>query len=116
MTDKEALELLSRRINSGDGDRVALLDEIASQVAATGQPRLAHLLRKVRNLTGSPHFDEALADFTAALNEASESPVDDPAVPEATRDELYEMAKQAAIPGRSSMTKKELADALEQTT
>jgi hypothetical protein len=30
----------------------------------------------------------------------------------ATRDELYEMAKKADVPGRSSMTKDELADAL----
>ena len=31
-----------------------------------------------------------------------------------TRDELYEMAKKADVPGRSSMTKDELADALRQ--
>jgi hypothetical protein len=32
------------------------------------------------------------------------------------RDELYERAKQADIPGRSTMTKQTLADALEETT
>jgi hypothetical protein len=29
-----------------------------------------------------------------------------------TRDELYERAKEADVPGRSSMTKEQLADAL----
>jgi hypothetical protein len=119
-----------------------------------------HLLQKVRNLTGSPHFDEAVNAFVAAvkhhvdeeendvlpalqqavdaatlerlgaafakdratvLQRAGFDQGDDPsAVPgedaadltEATRDELYEMAKQADIPGRSSMNKDELARAL----
>jgi hemerythrin superfamily protein len=35
---------------------------------------------------------------------------------DATRDELYELAKQADIPGRSTMTKQELADALRRNT
>jgi hypothetical protein len=35
---------------------------------------------------------------------------------EATRDELYEMAKEADIPGRSSMKKDDLAEALREQT
>jgi hypothetical protein len=103
------LESLIKQVASGDGDRAALLDEMTGEVA---EPRLAHLLRKARNLTGSPHFDAAFADFTAAAG-AGQPPAEPPAAG-ATRDELYEMAKEADIPGRSSMTKQELADALRQ--
>ncbi len=35
--------------------------------------------------------------------------------PELSRDELYEKAKQADVPGRSSMTKEELAHAVDKS-
>jgi len=112
MAKTESLASLIGEVTAGDGDRMALLDKMAARVT---DPRLAHLLRKARNLTGSPHFDEAFADFTTAAG------VGDPAgatgsADNATRDELYGLAKEADIPGRSTMTKQELADALEETT
>lgn len=45
---------------------------------------------------------------------AAEKPADTPELAEATRDELYQMARDADIPGRSSMTKSELAEALQE--
>ena len=111
MAEKPSLATLTRQVTAGADDRAALLDKIEAQV---DDPRLAHLLRKARNLTGSPHFDEAFADFTAAA-EGGEPASATTSATGATRDELYERAKQAQIPGRSSMTKQELADALEAT-
>jgi hemerythrin superfamily protein len=57
-------------------------------------------------------FDRARRELLGAAARATtvELPAD------ATRDELYEMAKKADIHGRSSMTKQELADALRDNT
>ena len=49
---------------------------------------------------------EVVAETGTAPAAATSDPAD------ATRDELYERAKEADIPGRSAMTKQELADAL----
>jgi hypothetical protein len=111
MAETPSLATLTRQITAGADDRAALLDTIAAQV---DDPRLAHLLRKARNLTGSPHFDEAFADFTAAA-EGGEPATAAASAGGASRAELYERAKQAQVPGRSTMTKQELADALEET-
>lgn len=110
MAESPSLAALTHQLTAGAGDRAALLDQLAPHV---DDPRLAHLLRKARNLTGSPHFDEAFADFTAAAGAGEPATA---AAAGATRDELYELAKQADIPGRSTMTKQELADALEENT
>lgn len=50
------------------------------------------------------------AEAEAATGTAPAAATGDPA--DATRNELYERAKEADIPGRSAMTKQELADAL----
>jgi hemerythrin-like domain-containing protein len=186
--DHRLLEDLFAQLQAGKGDRQKLVDEITARLTAhaeaeeqqvypaikkadpgeadgvdhayTEHAQAMHLLRKVRNLTGSPHFDEAVNAFVAAvkhhvdeeesdvlpalqravdaatlerlgaaftedraaiLRRAGFDPGDDlGAVPgddatdltAATRDELYEMAKQAHIPGRSSMNKDELIRAL----
>jgi len=112
MAETPSLATLTRQIAAGGDDRAALLDKMAAQI---DDPGLAHLLRKARNLTGSPHFDEAFADFTAAAEGGGPAGAT-ASTTGASRDELYERAKQAQIPGRSSMTKQELADALEETT
>lgn len=199
------MEALFERVMAGDGDRTALIDEISAMLTAHAraeelevypairradpdeEPEVAHaydehheaehLLRSVRNLVASPHFEEAFAAFVAAvshhveeeekeilpaLREAVDEPtlgrlgeafrrergailaeltptairkppvrkppvrkppagkagngrpakVSGPPV-DATRDELYELAKQADIQGRSTMTKQELAEALQ---
>ena len=201
--DHRAMEALFEKARSGDGDRTALLDEITTRLTAHARaeeqkvyPAITqadpaeedevehandehheaeHLLRNARNLTASPHFDEAFTAFVAAVNHHVEGEEQEilPALrdavdtatlrklgtafeqtrttlvaeltatagskpkarggtptrrtatkrptaakrqpaPDATRDELYELAKNADIPGRSSMTKQELADALRQ--
>jgi hemerythrin superfamily protein len=180
--DHRAMEALFDQVLAGKGDRVALVAEITARLTAHARaeehevyPALEqadpaeqdevehahhehheaeHLLRKARNLTATPHFEEAFAAFVAAVKhhvdeEESEvlpalrEAVDDitlltlgeafervraellgqpvtadaqpAAVADATRDELYDMAKQADIAGRSNMNKQELAEALEAT-
>ncbi|GAA3285537.1 hemerythrin domain-containing protein [Dactylosporangium vinaceum] len=94
--DHRAMEELFDRVRSGTGDRVALLNEVAVRLTAharaeeqevypaieRSQPdgdeevghaidehhEAEHLLRSARNLTGSPHFDEAFAAFVAAVD------------------------------------------------
>ncbi|MFI5914437.1 hemerythrin domain-containing protein [Dactylosporangium sp. NPDC051541] len=93
--DHRAMEELFDRVRSGTGDRVALLNEVAVRLTAharaeeqevypaveqagpEGDDEVEHafdehheaeyLLRAARNLTGSPHFDEAFAAFVAAV-------------------------------------------------
>jgi hemerythrin superfamily protein len=173
--DHREMEALFARVGSGEGDRRALLVEIAGRLDAHARaeelevyPAIAknrpaaepgiqhaehehheaeHLLRKARNLVDTAHFDEAFTAFVAAVKHhveeeetevlpALRAAVDEetllrigmafeearqgllgepePADPltGATRDELYERAKAADIPGRSGMTKDELAQAL----
>jgi hemerythrin superfamily protein len=205
--DHRAMEELFNKVMSGDGDRVALLDEITVRLTAHARAEeqevyptikqadpgegdevehaydehheAEHLLHSARNLTASPHFDEAFAAFVAAVKhhveeeeqevlpalrdavdaatlrslgaafeKAREALVAEfAAVPsgtaktsraarkptnagrnaaagrkrtsgkpaaDATRDELYDLARKADIPGRSGMTKQQLADALQQ--
>lgn len=186
--DHRLLERLFEQLQGGRGNRRALVEEITARLTAHAQAEekqvypaikkagpaeaeevdhayeehdeAMHLLQKVRNLIDSPHFDEAVTAFVAAVKhhvEEEETEVlpalrqavdaatlerlgaafaDDRAthlrrtglnVPddtdtsdadgaddlaEATRDKLYEMAKEADIPGRSSMNKNELSQAL----
>jgi hemerythrin superfamily protein len=181
--DHRTLERLFTRLQAGKGDRRALVDEIAARLTAHSHaeeqhvyPALRdtapvdadtvdhayhehaeadHLLTKVRNLIDSPHFDQALDEFVAAVKhhvEEEESEVlpalgksvdkttleqlgdafhraraeqlrqtryndhdtasDTGDLTDATRDELYELAKQADITGRSSMNKDQLTQAL----
>jgi hemerythrin superfamily protein len=186
--DHRLVEHLFAQLQAGKGDRQELADEITARLTAHAQAEeqqvypaikkadpgeadevdhayaehaeAMHLLRKVRNLTGSPHFNEAVNAFVAAvkhhieeeerdvlpaLREAVDTATlerlgaafakdraavlrrmgfdagaDLGAVPgdrasdltQATREELYEMAKRADIPGRSSMNKDELGRAL----
>jgi hemerythrin superfamily protein len=183
VSDHQRLERLFVRIESGEGDRRALVDEVVARFRAHSRaeetevyPEIAdlstaeeveidhaehehqeaeHLLKKVHNLVESPHFEQALADFVRAVRHhveeeehevlpalrqavdaatlrrlgtqfeqarakhlkaagyGADAPADDGAeLAEATREELYEMAKQADIPGRSAMRKDELAEAL----
>jgi hemerythrin superfamily protein len=182
--DHRLLEGLFAQLQAGKGDRAALVTEVAARLTAHSRAEeeevypaiknvardkqrdvdhayeehqeAEHLLRKVENLIGSPHFDEALEEFVAAVKhhvEEEESQVlpalekavdagalrrlgetfeqsraeelrragyDEPGdadaiapdLHNATRDELYALARQADIPGRSSMNKEELARAL----
>ena len=124
-TDRQAVEKLFTQLKAGQGDRRALVDEITARLCDH------HLLNKVRNLIGSPHFHTALDDLIAAVTHHVDQEQADEAEEEAeeeeaaestsrstattsdpTRDQLYEMAKQADIPGRSTMTKDKLAQAL----
>jgi hemerythrin superfamily protein len=185
--DHRILEGLFEQLKAGKGDRRALVEEIFARLTAHAHAEerevypsilradpqereevhhayqehheAEHLLKKVQNLIESPHFDQALTEFIAAvkhhvqeeetevlpalqkavdpatlqrlgatferartgeLREAgfareadaaiAGKPADDLA--EATRDQLYDMAKKADIPGRSSMNKAELTKAL----
>jgi hemerythrin superfamily protein len=181
--DHRALEALFGQVTAGEGDRVALIEQITARLTAHARAEEAevypaivqaqpseddevehahdehheaeHLLRKARNLTASPHFEEAFEAFVAAVRHHVEEeeqqilpalrkavdtatleqlgtafeqtrgqllgaePVtaaggDDNAedLEQATKTELYQMAKDAEIPGRSTMTKDELAQAL----
>jgi hemerythrin superfamily protein len=209
--DHRLLEDLFSSLGSGDGDRRALIAEVTARLTAhayaeeehvypaitRAEPderpavghayrehqEAVHLLRKVRNLVDSPHFEQALDEFVAAvrhhveeeettvlpalaravdadtlerLGEAFEGARRDrleaagideggtrtggdarpagpphrgrsgggdggragngkaspPDLKNASRDELYELARRADIPGRSSMNKTELARAL----
>jgi hypothetical protein len=188
--DHRLLDGLFQQLQAGEGDRRTLVDEAAARLAAHARaeeeevyPAISraapaeegevehaydehdealHLLLKVVNLVGSPHFDQALGELvgavrhhveeeetevlpalrnavdgetlerlgaafarvrTEALREAGiaetsaptgSGPADD--LEDATRADLYEMAKEADIPGRSSMKKEELAEALRDQT
>ncbi|HEV7823656.1 MAG TPA: hemerythrin domain-containing protein [Mycobacteriales bacterium] len=184
--DHRLLEGLFGKLQAGEGDRRALVGEVVARLTAHAraeerevypaitradpeeEPEVEHaydehkeaehLLVKVRNLVGSDHFEQALAEFveavrhhveeeedevlpalrdavdeatleelgaafaktraeelrTAGLEEGAagaETPAPD-GLEHATRDELYEKAKEADIPGRSGMKKDELAEAL----
>jgi hemerythrin superfamily protein len=184
-TDHRLMEQLFDQLKAGAGDRSALVTEIAARLTAHARaeetevyPVIAkaagereeiehgtfehleaeHKLRKVANLIGSPHFDQALDEFIAAVNhhvQEEESEIlpalekvtdkktreklgaaferarldelgttghEDPPsasprhdgedLASATRDELYEKARDADIPGRSGMTKDDLIAAL----
>jgi len=184
--DHRLVESLFQRLQDDEGDRRALVDEVAARLTAHARaeeeevyPALTradpdeedevehayhehdeavHLLLKVVNLVESPHFRQALTELVdavrhhveeeesevlpalrdavdretldrlgeafarvraEALREAGVEDVRPPSGPapagqleDATRDELYDLAKEAEIPGRSSMKKDELAEAL----
>jgi hemerythrin superfamily protein len=180
--DHRALEALFDQVTAGEGDRVALIQQITDRLTAHARaeetevyPAIVQarpgedeevehaehehyeaetLLRKARNLTASPHFDEAFEAFVAAVGhhveeeeqqilpalrdavdterlkqlgaafeqararllgadaDAAAGSGSDGDLEQATKTELYEMAKDAEIPGRSTMTKDELAEAL----
>jgi hypothetical protein len=175
--DHRLLERLFEQLQAAGADRRTLVDEVAARLTAHARAEerevypaikeadpaegeevdhayhehweAEHLLGKVRNLVGSPHFDEALTQLVAAVKHhveeeesevlpALEKAVDretlvrlgeafdtarqhelaqaglasPDALGDATRDELYEMARAADIHGRSSMTKDQLSQAL----
>lgn len=182
--DHRLMEQLFAQLKTGEGDRRALVTEIEARLSAHARAEEAevypiiakkagekgevkhgtyehleaeHMLRKVRNLIDSPHFEQALEEFIAAvdhhvqeeesellpalakaadkktlnrlgvaferarLDELSASgyeqapefaPSRADGVADATREELYEKAKKAGIPGRSQMNKDELIQAL----
>jgi hemerythrin superfamily protein len=182
--DHRLMEQLFAQLRTGKGDRRALVTEIEARLSAHARaeeaevyPAIAkkagekgevehgtyehleaeHMLRKVVNLIDSPHFDQAVEEFIAAvdhhvqeeeseilpalakaadkktldrlgaaferarLDELSTSGYEPPpefaqsgaeGIAEATRDELYEKAKKAGIPGRSQMNKQDLIQAL----
>lgn len=188
MNDHRELERLFGEVQSGKGDRRALVEEIAARLTAHSRAEEAkvypaikkadpaesddvdhayhehdeadELLRKVVQNVDSPQFTELFTQFvqavkhhveeeeskvlpalreavdTATLDELGGAFMSERArelrkagfdeesehkaaydkgradLADATRDELYEMAKDADIPGRSSMTKDELSEAL----
>jgi hemerythrin-like domain-containing protein len=182
--DHRLMEELFTQLKNGDEDRRSLVAEVEARLSAHARAEEAevypiitkaaaeksdvehgtyehleaeHKLRKVRNLIDSPHFEQALDEFIAAvdhhiqeeesellpalqkatdkktldrlgaaferarLDELSTSGYEqapEPAQPDtdnladATRDELYEKAQAASIPGRSHMKKEDLIEAL----
>jgi hemerythrin superfamily protein len=185
--DHRVLEGLFDQLQAGEGDRKALVDEVAARLNAHSRAEeqkvypaieqadpaeeeevehaydehreAEHLLEKARHLIETPNFGQALTEFVEAVRhhvEEEENEVlpalrdavdqktlerlgaefeevrvellrgagieDEPAatggveaaddLEDATRDELYERAKEADIPGRSGMKKQELAEAL----
>jgi hemerythrin superfamily protein len=183
--DHRLMEQLFAQLKTGKGDRRSLVTEIEARLSAHARAEEAevypiiakkagekgevehgtyehleaeHMLRKVVNLIDSPHFDQAVEEFIAAvdhhvqeeesellpalakaagkktldqlgaaferarLDELSTSgyeqqtpgstELDTDHLAEATRDELYEKAKKADVPGRSHMTKDDLINAL----
>jgi hemerythrin superfamily protein len=182
--DHRLMEALFAQLQAGDGDRRALVAEVQARLSAHARAEEAevypiiakaagekgevehgtyehleaeHKLRKVVNLIDSPHFDQALEEFVAAVDhhvqeeesellpalekatdkktldrlgaaferarldelstsgyeqapESTEPGTDN--LTEATRDELYEKAQKADVPGRSHMKKDELIKAL----
>src|SRR5688572_24789669 len=93
--DHRILEGLFDQLQAGNGDRRILVEEITARLTAHARaeekhvyPAIAqsapdegdevghgydehheaeHLLRKVHNLIGSPHFDQAVTEFVAAV-------------------------------------------------
>jgi hemerythrin superfamily protein len=164
--DHRELDALLERVLAGEGERDALLTEVAARLSAHSRaeelevyPYLTdheenerehfqaeHLLRRARNLTASPHFEEAFGAFVAAVRrhvreeestvlprlvelvdaatldrlgtafEAERVRLLGPPVGGKTRDELYQQARKADLPGRSHMNKEELAEALGEPT
>jgi hemerythrin-like domain-containing protein len=184
--DHRLMKQLFAQLKNGDEDRRALVAEVEARLSAHARAEEAevypiiakaagekaevehgtyehleaeHKLRKVRNLIDSPHFDQALEEFVAAVDhhieeeesellpalqkatdketlarlgaaferarldelstsgyeqapETAQAGADDLA--DATRDELYEKAQKASIPGRSRMNKEQLIEALRQ--
>ena len=70
--DHRSMEALFKRVLAGDGERTALVAEITARL--TEHHEAEHLLRKARNLTASPHFDEAFTAFVAAVENHVEAP------------------------------------------
>ncbi|MEV0902185.1 hemerythrin domain-containing protein [Actinoplanes sp. NPDC049802] len=186
--DHRLMKELFAQLKHGDENRRALVAEIEARLSAharaeetevypiiakaTGEKadlehgtyehlEAEHKLRKVRNLIDSPHFDQALEEFVAAvehhmeeeesellpalekatdkktldrlgatferarIDELSTSGYEQPPgtarhdtddLANATRDELYEKAQKASIPGRSHMRKEDLIEALRDQT
>ncbi|GII21791.1 hemerythrin domain-containing protein [Planosporangium mesophilum] len=188
MNDHRLMESMFEQVQAGEGDRRALVEEIAARLTAHARaeekkvyPALARaepsekdevhhgvdehheaeeLLEKVMQNLDSPKFDQMFSEFAQAVKhhvEEEESEIlpalrdavdrstleqlgdefmrarlaelrsagydsdDEHAaaydkgrsdLTEATRDELYEMAKEADISGRSTMNKDELAESL----
>jgi hemerythrin superfamily protein len=190
MNDHRVLESLFERVQGGQGDRQALVEEIAARLAAHSHaeekkvyPALSkadpsekdevehgyhehdeaeQLLQRVVQNIDSPQFEQMFTEFVQAvkhhveeeestilpalreavdkstlerlgeaftevrLDELRRAGFDEDAehaaaydrgrsdLTDATRDEMYEMAKDAEIEGRSSMNKDELSQALRQ--
>ena len=117
---KERAAELNAEINSGDVDfrrMVALADQIAETADL-----LASTFRAIddvlRGLGAQPRSGEEAEQSKASLLEALSPRLarDEETLAEEddglTRQELYERAKRAGIPGRSRMSKEQLADAL----
>jgi len=92
--DHRLMEGLFAQLRAGDGDRRAIVDEVAARLSAHARaeetevyPAIAkageageaehgtfehleaeHKLRKVSNLVDSPHFEQALDEFVAAVD------------------------------------------------
>jgi hemerythrin superfamily protein len=123
--DHRLMERLFARLKTDDGDRRELVAEVEARLTAHARAEEAEVypviareaagkddvqhgagehfeaerkLRKVLHLIDAPHFDLAVEEFGGLA--------------EATRDELYEKAREADIPGRSRMNKDDLIEAL----
>jgi len=120
---KEAEVLLDSlvRAEPGTPEFVEVLDKLVESVnhhvqeeESTLLPKLARASdeKKLRELGKA--FQERRAEELRALTGGSPSSSSSSSSDEPTKAELYEQAQQADIPGRSQMSKEELAEALKQ--
>ena len=92
------------------------LEEFVAAVGHHVREEESELLPALRKATDKQTLERLGAAFERArLDELSSSGYEQPPagdLDEATRDELYEKAREAGIPGRSTMTKDDLREAL----
>lgn len=101
-----------RGLNAGDPQLPGLVHQLEEAVQHHVQEEESEAWPKMRQGAGD-RLDDLGAEVEAR-KEQIRSGGGAPVVPDdATKDELYEAAKQADIPGRSSMNKDELKEALE---
>ncbi|MBP2477391.1 hemerythrin superfamily protein [Crossiella equi] len=111
----EADELLGKAIKA-TGDFDARFQEFVDAVSHHVEEEEQDLLPALREAVPAAElrrlgdqFDRARREHLAEHGIGAEVPT------QATREQLYERAKAAGIPGRSTMTKEELAEALRQS-
>jgi hemerythrin superfamily protein len=117
----EAEQLLHKLEETGpqSPDFAAVLAEFVAAVKHHVEEEETKLLPALAESVDQARLNELGAAFEerrmAVLTEHGTGAGGADSAPELSRDELYEKAKQAGVPGRSSMTKEELAQAMEQS-
>lgn len=114
---QEAEHLLKKVANLVDSPHFEqALTDLVESVRHHVEEEEQRVLPPLREMVDDTTLEELGKAFervrTKLLRAAGHESVAGDRLAEASREELYEMAKQADIPGRSGMTKDELADAL----